>query len=90
MGATYCQMRDAFDRGDMAAALAAQRQSQAGVDLLIHSGRYGDSVHVGKAMLAIKGVPIGPPRMPKLPMSDAGVATLRSDMEKIGFFDWAV
>ena len=50
---------------------------------------YGPSCNVGKAMLQLKGVPVGPPRLPRLPLADAGLAKLRADMERMGFFEWS-
>jgi len=88
MGATYVRLIAAFKAGDLAAALVEQRRSQLGVDVLIN-GKYGDGANVGKAILAAKGLPMGPPRLPRLPMSPAATATLAADLEAIGFFEWS-
>jgi N-acetylneuraminate lyase len=89
MGATYERLIRAFERGDWSAALVEQRRSQQGVDLLYDAAKYGDAVNVGKALLELKGVPVGPPRLPKLPMAADGKRRLRDDADRIGFFSWS-
>ncbi len=51
--------------------------------------KYGPGVNIGKAIAELKGLPVGPPRLPRLPMSDEGKAKLRADLDAIGFFEWA-
>lgn len=89
MGATINRMIAAYQRGDMAAALVEQRRSQQGVDILYQASKYGSGVNVGKAICTLKGIPVGTPRLPRLPMSPEGLDRLRADLEAIGFFTWS-
>ena len=41
----------------------------------------------GKGMLAARGLPIGPPRPPTLPLDDAEIAEVRAIMEQIGWLE---
>lgn len=79
----------AFRGGRMAEALALQRVTQAGVDLLLTPERFGGAgVNVGKALMELRlsGKHTGPPRFPGRPMPEEGKAALRAAAEAAGFF----
>ena len=49
----------------------------------------GEPASVGKAMMKLAGLDVGPPRLPALPLSAEGMKNLEKDLRDIGFFDWA-
>ena len=49
----------------------------------------GGVVGVGKEFMRMQGIDLGPPRLPALPLSPEGVKNLKSDLNDIGFFEWA-
>jgi len=77
----------AFERGDAAAALAAQRRLQRAVNLLFQSERYGPAgCNVGKAIceLVLGGSGCGAPRLPGAAASAEGIERLRADLQELG------
>jgi len=89
MGNVYREVIDAYEAGDMPKAQAAQMKALQVIGLYSNPGRYGHpGVDVGRAITELCGVPLGPPRLPKVAMSAEGKATLKSDLDAIGFFGW--
>ena len=43
----------------------------------------------GKAFMKLCGIDCGPPRLPQLPLTNESLKSLKSDLEDIGFFEWA-
>ena len=43
---------------------------------------------VQKAIMQLRGLPVGPPRLPVLPLSEEEIANLKNDLTEIGFFEW--
>jgi N-acetylneuraminate lyase len=81
----------AFQRGDLAAAMAEQRKIQAVVDILYEGASYGPAgVNVGKAVMEARlgGKGCGPARCPGVAFPAEGAAKLKADLEAIGFFTW--
>lgn len=44
---------------------------------------------VGKAIMALKGLDVGPPRPPTPALSAENIAALKIELETIGFFQWS-
>ena len=73
----------AFERGDLAAARAAQLESTRLISLLAGHGYMG----AAKALMGMLGVDVGPPRLPNTALEPAQSVTLRRELEALGFFE---
>ena len=80
----YRRMLRAFAASDLAAARAEQLRSAELVQVLAGFGYMGAS----KAVMAMLGVDVGPPRLPHVALAPDQVAELRHRLEALGFFDW--
>jgi N-acetylneuraminate lyase len=80
----YRRMMLAFAAGDLAAAREEQLRSAQLVRLLAGYGYMG----AAKALMAMLGVDVGPPRLPVSGLSPGQAAELRGRLETLGFFDW--
>jgi N-acetylneuraminate lyase len=80
----YHRLFAAWERGDLAAARAAQYQSTRLVALLSRYGYMG----AAKATMGMLGVEVGPARLPNSSLTPEQVRSLRSELETLGFFDW--
>ena len=80
----YRRMMRAFAAGDLDAAREEQFRSVQLVRLLAGYGYMG----AAKAVMALLGVDVGPPRLPNSALSAAQAAELRGRLEALGFFDW--
>lgn len=85
LGATANRLVGAFQAGNLGAAQLEQTRIQAVVKLL---GTYGNAA-AGKVIMQLKGIDVGPPRLPNTPLSAAQVQALQQDLESIGFFEWS-
>lgn len=74
----------AFERGDLAAARAAQHRSTQLIALLARQGYMG----AAKATMTMLGVDVGPARLPNATPAPEQVRQLRGELETLGFFDW--
>jgi N-acetylneuraminate lyase len=80
----YHRVMAAFSRGDLAAASAEQFRSVRLIGLLAGFG----SMAAAKAVMGFLGVDVGPARLPHANLSEEQHTRLRSDLERLGFFDW--
>lgn len=80
----YQRLLAAFQRGDTEAAQQEQLHSVQLIDLLAGYGYLG----AAKAVMKMLGVDVGPARMPNSNPSSEQLAKLRTELEKLGFFDW--
>lgn len=80
----YTRLMAAFQSGDLAAARAEQLRSVRVIQLLASHGYMGAT----KAVMKMLGVDVGPARLPNGSLTAAQQAALRTDLEKLGFFDW--
>jgi N-acetylneuraminate lyase len=80
----YHRLIDAFGRGDLDAARAEQMRSVRLVQLLASRGYMG----AAKAAMRMLGVDVGPARLPNVSLTPDQARHLRSDLERLGFFDW--
>ena len=74
----------AFERGDLAAARAAQHRSTQLIALLARYGYMG----AAKATMTMLGVNLGPARLPNITPAPEQTKKLRGELETMGFFDW--
>ena len=76
----FLQMRESFDNGDMNAAMQCQVRANRVISALLKVG-----VLAGvKAMLGWRGLPVGPPRIPK-PLTGDGEKELQQALDSLGF-----
>ncbi len=80
----YTRLIAAFQRGDLAAARVEQFRSVQLVQLLAAIGFMG----AAKAVMGMLGVEVGPARLPNGTPPPEQIASLRSSLETMGFFDW--
>lgn len=80
----YCQLIDAFNRGDMETARLWQDRALEMLDRIFATcGRAGL-----KGMMSIIGIDCGPHRLPISSTTPEKLAQLKQQMQQIGFFDW--
>lgn len=48
----------------------------------------GGHAGVGKVFMQLRGLDLGPPRLPVLPLSPDQSQALETSLRDIGFFDW--
>ena len=49
----------------------------------------GNHAGVGKVFMRLRGIDLGPPRLPVLPLPLDQAKALEADLRDMGFFDWA-
>lgn len=87
-GVLLNRVKEAFDRGDLAAARLNQIRV---VHMWNIVRKYCTSVPAfTKTVLKLIDIDMGQPRPPLSPVKDEVVELLRNDLKKIGFFDWAL
>lgn len=77
----YRQIIDAFDRGDLEAARRGQMRSIRLIRILARRGYMASA----KALMGWRGVPVGAPRLPHLPLSTESLTALRGELVEGGF-----
>jgi N-acetylneuraminate lyase len=82
----YIDMKKAFLKGDMETARSLQAKSQAFINVLI---RYRGNVVAGKRIMKFLGLDCGPNRVPIQNISDKEEQSLKSELEKTGFFGFS-
>lgn len=80
----YQRILRAFDAGDLATARVEQARAQQFIHVLQHRG----GLAAGKATMQLIGVDCGPMRLPLRSLTSEQIATLRRELESIGFFDY--
>lgn len=80
----YLEMIKAFQHGDLDAAREYQWRSVRFIEVLSRHGY----MPAAKSVMEMLGVPVGPPRLPFLPLNQEQKRLLREELETMGFFDW--
>lgn len=80
----YRRLTQAFDAEDLESARMEQARVSELVDTL---HRYG-TLAAAKAIMPMIGIDCGPPRLPLGGLTPSQQNSLRSDLERIEFFDW--
>ncbi|KAA0154744.1 hypothetical protein FNF29_02273 [Cafeteria roenbergensis] len=94
IGNGFCFMIGPFKRIKAAVArgdLAAARKEQAMVNRVVEvmgDPAFGSGLAASKAMQALRGVPVGPVRLPIRALDAAAMTLLRARLDALGFFDW--
>ena len=85
MSSLYVQLIDAFQQGDVDQARCLQSRSIAAIRVM---GKYQFQPAL-KAVLGMLGCNVGGCRLPLKNLTEEDAVNLRTDLEAIGFFDWA-
>jgi N-acetylneuraminate lyase len=80
----YHRVLSAFAAGDLARAREEQFRSVQLIALLASRGFMG----AAKSVMKMLGVDVGPARLPNTNLDAVQQAMLRTDLEKLGFFNW--
>ena len=80
----YHRIMASFEQSDFESARAAQHQSTQLIALLSRYRYMG----AAKALMQMLGVDVGPARLPNTNLSPNEAGQLRSELEKLGFFEW--
>lgn len=80
----YHRMLKAFAAGDLPTAREEQYRAVRMIQVLVRHGFIG----AAKAVMKMLGVDVGPARLPISSLSATQAATLRQELEAIGFFEW--
>ncbi len=80
----YLRLISAFGKDDWPTARLEQFRSVRLVQLLASYGYMG----AAKAVMRMLGVDVGPARLPNVSLHAVQAATLRQELESLGFFDW--
>ncbi|HEY1066597.1 MAG TPA: dihydrodipicolinate synthase family protein [Pirellulales bacterium] len=80
----YNRIFSAFQQGDLVTARLEQYRSVQLIESLATLGYMG----AAKAVMEMLGVPVGPPRLPNLNLTEEQIARLRFRLDDLGFFDW--
>ncbi len=81
----YRQMLEYYDQKDMAKCRELQHQSHQFCEIL---GKYRGNLMGGKRIMKFLGLDCGPTRLPLQNISDKEESELKTDLEKIGFFEY--
>lgn len=84
--ALYLSLMKAFAEGDLETARLCQLRSVKMINILASKGYMG----CAKAVMGWQGVDVGPARLPQGNPCSETLKTLRTELEAIGFFQWAL
>ncbi len=82
----YNHLIEAFDNGDLETARTLQRKSMEMIQVLVHTPASFNAV--AKAVLKILGLDCGPVRQPLANITPQQEDNLKSELDKIGFFEY--
>jgi len=82
----YLRIIEAFEAGDMP---MAQREQSRAMELVALARQFGAPIAFKAAMKAI-GLDCGPSRLPQSQLSEEEYESLRSELTRIGFFDYCM
>ena len=77
----FIEMRAAFSASKIHTAMALQAQANQAISLLM---RFGVLAAI-KAVLTWRGLPVGPPRSPHVPLDGEAQKELRAALDNLGF-----
>jgi N-acetylneuraminate lyase len=80
----YHRLIAAYERRDFAAARTEQLRSTQLIALLARHGYMG----AAKATMAMRGMDVGPARLPNTSLTAEQARILHGELETLGFFDW--
>ena len=80
----YRRILAAHESGDLATARAEQQRAVELVDVLIRHR----ALPAFKALMTMLGLDCGPTRLPLVSLTSAETNSLRTELDRIGFFDW--
>ena len=80
----YLRLMKAYAAGDLATAREEQFRSVRLIQSLASYGFMG----AAKALMGMLGVPVGPARLPNGNLTSQQLASLRTELDQMGFFSW--
>lgn len=80
----YHRAWKSFEGGNLVAAREEQFRAVRMIQAIVKYGFIGAT----KAVMKMLGVDVGPARLPNVTLSEDQFASLRNELEKMGFFDW--
>ncbi len=80
----YLRVMKAFAANDLETARATQFRAVRLIKLLASYGYMA----AAKAVMEMRGVSVGPPRLPNTSLTPGQQDQLRSELDRLGFFDW--
>jgi len=80
----FVRADQAFRRGDISAAQDLQFRANRAIAAMIRHG----GLPAFKAAMGFLGIDCGAPRRPLAPLNASALASLRKELEEIGFFEW--
>ena len=84
----YHRLRAAFFKGDLVTARKEQAVANSVVNIMNDARFGGNGLVISRHILEMKGVKLGPPRLPFLPMTPAQTAALEAELKRIEYFSW--
>ena len=85
MAPLYCNIIEAYQRGDLKQAAFLQHKAMQFIRVLIH---YGGGIVAGKAIMKLVGMDCGPVRLPLKSVDDT--MDIYHDLKRLGFFEYCV
>eukprot|EP00499_Haloplacidia_sp_CaronLabIsolate_P010373 CAMPEP_0196773004 /NCGR_PEP_ID=MMETSP1104-20130614/2533_1 /TAXON_ID=33652 /ORGANISM="Cafeteria sp., Strain Caron Lab Isolate" /LENGTH=347 /DNA_ID=CAMNT_0042143147 /DNA_START=10 /DNA_END=1053 /DNA_ORIENTATION=- len=85
-GHLFNELLEAYANNDMSSALLAQARAQEFIRIMQQYSANGVAANKMIGVLRT-GVPLGPPRLPQVPIQD--VSSLKDALDSIGFFNWS-
>lgn len=80
----YLHLIAAFERGDFETARMEQLRTVRFIQRLASVGYMA----AAKAVMGMRGIDVGPPRLPNSALTLEAITALRTDLEAMGFFEW--
>lgn len=77
----YIEMRQRFEASEIRPAMVLQDRANQVIATLFNFGILGGI----KALLTMRGLPVGPPRKPHIPLDQAAQASMRQALDDLGF-----
>lgn len=82
------RIRKAFFAGDLPQARVEQGKVNAFVNVLTDARFGGNLLVTARHVMEMKGIKLGPARVPHVPMTAEQTKELEAELAKIGFFSW--
>ena len=82
------RIRKAFFAGDLATARIEQGRVNSFVNVLTDARFGGNLLVTARHVMEMKGIKMGPPRQPHVPMTPEQVKGLEEELKAIRFFEW--
>lgn len=82
------RIRAAFFTGDLALARVEQQRVNSFVNVMTDARFGGNLLVTARHVMEMKGIRMGPVRLPHVPMTAAQTEAFEKEIKAIGFFEW--